>query len=282
MQEGKADIQDIPAEFRTPLDYAVTRQADDIPATVEAALRHDETMLAFQPVYPVSGGETPVLYEGLSRILDPAGREIVAREYISLLSRTTTEREIDVASLRIGFKALRLVPKLHLSINMSARSIGYGRWANMLMHELKATPGLGRRLVLELGETSVTDLPELVSDLMRAARPFGVRFALDDFGAGPMALRRLRDFTFDIFKIDGQFVRGLATREDNRRLVRSLISIAEEFGGTTIAQSVENHQDAKLLRKMGVPYAQGYYYCAPTLFPEWLPASINQAGRRRR
>ena len=97
-----------------------------------------------------------------------------------------------------------------------------------------------------------------------------------------MALRRLRDFDFDIFKIDGQFIRGLAGDADNRKLVRSLIAIAKEFRGTTIAQSVERHEDAKLLKRLGVPYAQGYYYCAPTMYPEWLPASINQAGRRRR
>ena len=59
-----------------------------------------------------------------------------------------------MASLRTGLKALRLVPKLRLSINMSARSIGYGRWTDMLLQELRGTPALGDRLVLEIGETS--------------------------------------------------------------------------------------------------------------------------------
>ena len=282
MHQTKADPRDVPREYRNPLEYAVAHRDRDTAGIVRAALEHEEAMLAFQPLYPVAGGETPVLYEGLSRILDPTGREIVARDYVLALAGTATEREIDVASLRTGLKALRLVPKLRLSINMSARSIGYGRWTDMLLQELRGTPALGDRLVLEIGETSAMELPELVADLMRVAKPYGVRFALDDFGAGSMALRRLRDFDFDIFKIDGQFIRGLAGDADNRKLVRSLIAIAKEFRGTTIAQSVERHEDAKLLKRLGVPYAQGYYYCAPTMYPEWLPASINQAGRRRR
>ena len=62
-------------------------------------------------------------------------------------------------------------------------------------------------LILELSESSAMLVPELVMHFMRDLRQRGITFALDDFGSGTTSFRYLRDFAFDIVKIDGQFTK---------------------------------------------------------------------------
>jgi len=170
----------------------------------------------------------------------------------------------------MGLQALRAYPGLRLSINMSARSIGYASWYKTLQRHLKQDPTIGERLILEITESSAMLVPELVVGFMYDLQPQGVCFALDDFGAGYTAIRYFKDFYFDILKIDGQFIRGIAQNPDNRAITAALISIAEHFDMLTVAESVENEADTALVTEMGVDCLQGYYFCAPSVQPDWL------------
>jgi EAL domain-containing protein (putative c-di-GMP-specific phosphodiesterase class I) len=185
-------------------------------------------------------------------------------------------REIDVLSLRLGLRTLHDNPDLRLSINMSARSIGYKPWLQTLRRFLHGNRALGERLILEISESSAMMVPELVVNLMDDLQPQGVCFALDQFGAGYMAIRYFRDFFFDILKIDGQFIRGIAADADNRNVTAALISVARQFDMLTVAENVENAADAEVLTQMGVDCLQGYYFSAPTTVPPWLTRDQRQ------
>ena len=76
-------------------------------------------------------------------------------------------------------------------------------------------------------------------------------------------MRYFKDYYFDILKIDGQFIRGIAEDFDNQALVRSMISIAQHFDMLTVAEYVENAADADMLRALGVDCLQGYLFGAP-------------------
>ena len=71
-------------------------------------------------------------------------------------------------------------------------------------------------------------------------------------------------------KLDGQFIRGIATNPDNRALTAALMSIATHFDMLTVAECVENAADAAVLVEMGVDCLQGYHFAAPTTRPAWL------------
>jgi EAL domain-containing protein (putative c-di-GMP-specific phosphodiesterase class I) len=128
---------------------------------------------------------------------------------------------------------------------------------------------LGERLILEITESSAMLIPELVIGFMREFQAKGVSFALDDFGSGFTSFRYLRDFYFDIIKIDGQFIRGIANNPDNQVLTSALLSIADQFDMLTVAESVETTQDAAYLTSIGVNCLQGYHFGAPTIKPPW-------------
>ena len=183
---------------------------------------------------------------------------------------TETGREIDVLALRHGLKALKDNPRLRLSINMPARSIGYWPWMNCLNRFLNESPYLGERLILEITESSAMMVPELVIDFMQRLQPKGICFAMDTFGAGNMAIRHFKDFDFDILKLSGQFIRGLSRDPDNLAITRVRCAIAKEFDMLTVAESVETYEDAQLAVQIGIDCLQGYYFAAPTTRPDWL------------
>lgn len=269
---------DIPAGHHDPLSYAVAARDGSVIDMVDQAVRHKQVMLAYQAVVPSGQQNRPAFYEGLVRVLDETGRIIPAHQFIPAIETTETGRIIDCLALETGLDALARHPDLRLSINMSARSIGYGRWMRILKSGLRKEATIAERLILEISESSAMLVPELVIGFMNDLHEKGIAFALDDFGGGYTSFRSLRDFFFDILKIDGQFIRGIAASPDNQVLTAALAGIAEQLGMMTVAESVEQPNDAAYLTAMGVDCLQGYYFGAPTVNPPWLDQRQDRAS----
>ena len=267
MTHGRKNNRFDPSGSNDPLSAAVNQRDRNVLDMVRAALEHKQVMLAFQPVMQAHGNVA--FYEGLIRVLDETGRIIPAREFITVIEETEMGRIIDCLALEKGLRALRKNPTLRLSINMSARSIGYSRWKKVLERNLRTDPTLAERLILEITESSAMLVPELVISFMSELQSHGVCFALDDFGAGYTSFRYLRDFYFDMIKIDGQFIRGIARNPDNQVLLQALVSIAQHFDMFTVAEFVENQQDAEFLAQNGIDCLQGYYFGAPSVNSPW-------------
>lgn len=264
----------------SPLDFAIAQRSLSTLDTVKEAIKHNQTMLAFQPVMRSDSLGQVGFYEGLIRVLDATGRVIPAGEFMDKIEDSEIGREIDVLAQRHGLNSLNSLnsnPHLRLSINMSARSIGYRPWMNCLNRFLTAAPALGERLILEISESSAMLVPELVIDFMERLQPRGICFAMDNFGSGQMAIRYFKDFDFDILKIDGQFMRGIAGNPDNQAVVRALFAISQEFDMLTVAESIESHADALTAQQIGIDCLQGYYFAAPTTQPDWLRDKHKQA-----
>ncbi|MEO1138849.1 MAG: EAL domain-containing protein [Pseudomonadota bacterium] len=273
MAEKVLKWANVQAGQQNPLAYAVTARDQSVIQMVDEAVRHKQVMLAFQAIVPAGRQDQPAFYEGLIRVLDASGRIIPAREFIHSIEATETGRIIDCLALEKGLRSLREYPQVRLSINMSARSIGYPRWMRSLKRGLSQDPTIAERLILEITESSAMLVPELVVNFMADLQKKGISFALDDFGAGFTSFRYLKDFYFDILKIDGQFIRGIADDPDNQVLTRALVAIAEQFDMVTVAESVEQPRDAIFLQNMGLDCLQGYYFGAPTIQPPWLAST---------
>ncbi|MEO0767173.1 MAG: EAL domain-containing protein [Pseudomonadota bacterium] len=261
---------DLPVDASNPLDAAISNRDRNTLAMVAEALEHKQTRLAFQPIMVAGEARRVGFYEGLIRVIDDTGRVIPAKDFMPAVERAELGREIDVNALNMGLRTLHQNPSIRLSINMSARSIGYQRWMQTLNRWLRKDDSLGERLILEITESSAMDQPELVVDFMDRLSARGVCFALDDFGAGYTALRYLKDFYFDILKIDMQFCHGIADDHDTQVLTRAMIQIGQHFDMLVVAEGIERAQDVEVLTQMGVDCLQGYYFAAPTVRPDWL------------
>lgn len=255
----------------SPLGVAISQADRETMALVDAAIRTRRVALAYQPVVLSRDPGRTAFHEGLIRVLEPNGRVIPAGDFMGAIEGHELGREIDCAALELGLRELSRHPGLRLSINMSARSIGYPRWIRTLRQGIAAGPTVGERLILEITESSAMTVPELVIAFMEEFQQKGVAFALDDFGAGNTAIRYFKDFYFDILKIDGQFSRRIHRDPDNRALVGAMISIGKHFEMFTVAEAVETPEEAACLQELGIDCLQGFLFGAPSVQPPWAP-----------
>lgn len=273
-----AGTRSLETAYDSPFDAATDARDAETVAMVRKALDERRALLAYQPVVQARLPGRPAFYEGFIRILDHDGRIIPARDFVPAAEATETGRRIDCLALDMGLAALAAEPGLRLSINMSARSIGYPAWLATLERGLRLDATVAERLILEITESSAIVMPELVSVFMAEMQARGICFALDDFGAGYTAFRYLKEFYFDIVKIDGQFIKGIAQSPENQVLTQALVSIARHFDMFTVAESVETAEDARYLVDIGVDCLQGYFFGVPSTEAPWKAARASRSA----
>ena len=260
---------DIPPGQEDPLSFALSRRDARTLDMVREAIQHKQVLLAYQPVVRATDMRTPVFHEALIRVLDETGRIIPAREFMGTVEDNELGRQLDCLSLEFGLGTLATHPGLKLSINMSARSIGYGQWLKTLNSKTKKRPDVAERLILEISEPSAMQVPELVIDFMDELKARGISFALDDFASGFTNFRYFREFFFDILKLDGQFTRNIHADTENQAIAGALASMARKLDMFTVASRVEHPEDAAALAALGFDCLQGYLFGAPTVSPSW-------------
>lgn len=270
---GRADPE---LPLSSPLAEAVAQRDQDTLAMVERAIERRQVLLAYQPVIQARDPAAPAFQEGLIRVLDDTGRIIPAGDFFAAAESRELGRKLDTWALRLGIDALERHPTLRLSINMSARSIGYPDWINSLRAGLRRRPEIGERLILEITERTAISMPDLVQVFMQEMQTKGIAFALDDFGAGYTALRFLKDFYFDVLKIDGQFIRGIASDPDNQVITEAILLLGRQFDMITVAENVESAEDANFLVGAGCDLMQGYFFGAPKIRPPWEAEQTRQ------
>lgn len=250
-------------------EEAALKRRHAVRARIEKAVEKGDVFLAFQPIVSAKHRDRIAFFEGLVRLYGVDRTPIPAAEFIPLVETSELGRKIDCLALEQGLEALGREPALRLSVNMSARSIGYRRWLDTLYLGLERDPTIAERLILEITEASAMLMPDLVSSFMAEMHRKGISFALDDFGAGYTAFRHLKDFLFDIVKIDGEYTREIHHQPDAQVLVEALVTISRHFDMFTVAEMVETEEEADFLTNAGVDCLQGYLISPPLLVPPW-------------
>jgi len=253
----------------SPLDAAISAEDRETLDTVALALRERRMRLAFQPVVYAADPAIIGFFECYIRLLNLRDQVIPARDFMGAVEQRELGREIDCAALRMGLMAMQRNPQIRLSVNLSARSVGYQPWVTILRKALREAPQLGRNLILEISEASAMQVPDVLKPFMAQMRAHGIVFALDDFGAGKTSLRLLHELRFEIAKIDGVLVREVDRSPDQQTMARAAAGLARDLGMYVVAEEVETEGEANWLRDAGVGCMQGYLFGAPTVTPDF-------------
>ena len=104
---------------------------------------------------------------------------------------------------------------------------------------------------------------EAAKSFIGALRSLGCRFGLDDFGVGFSSFDYLKHLHLDCLKIDGSFVRHLPRSPVDQHLVRAMVEVAGGLGLETVAEFVGDAETLRLVKDLGVDYAQGFHTGAP-------------------
>lgn len=236
---------------------------------VLTALSERRLRLAYQPIVAADTG-IPKSYECLLRMVRPDGQIASAAEFIPVAEQLGLVRLVDRRVLEMALTTMREHPNVHLSVNVSGATVGDPEWIKMFESLAGSSREMAERLTVELTETAaLNDMDDSVKFVARL-REVGSRVAIDDFGAGYTSFRNLQLLAVDSVKIDGAFVRGLATNRDNQIFVRTLVDLARNFELSTVAEWVGDQNEVNILRGIGVDYLQGAHFGMPVIEPPWV------------
>jgi len=230
------------------------------------ALDEDRLVLFQQPVVQLKDRKT-MHHEVLVRIRDEDGRHIMPGNFIELAESLGLIQEID---MRVVEKLLahlrehgRSDEKLRYFVNLSRVSISDQHWIRRMTALLHGSGVNPSQLVFEITETAAMSEIDVTITFIKHLKEMGCRFALDDFGAGFSSFYYLKRFDVDYLKIDGSFIRDLATDEGSRIFVRALNDVARGLDKQVIAEWVETPEALNLLLGMGTQFGQGYLFQRP-------------------
>ena len=221
---------------------------------------------AFQPIRCLRTGQV-IGVEALARFPSMTPAEFFAQADASGL-----KTEVELVAIEKALAAgERLPPGLYLSVNLSPRTL--------LDPRLEATldaSGVARsRVVPELTEDNhIQDYRALASGL-RPLRDHGIRFAIDDLGAGYSCLRHLIELEPDFVKVDRQLVAGINQNPIRRALGVALVGFARDTGTLLVAEGVETESERATVAALGFDAGQGHLLGRPTVcaetWGEWRP-----------
>jgi diguanylate cyclase (GGDEF)-like protein len=236
---------------------------------IQSALSEDRIIPFFQPITP-PGSDKPYAYEVLARLRE-GEITISAGQFIESAEELGLARAIDEAVFRKGIaEAARSGAAqggsqgIKLFFNLSARTIGDIDWMRGLPEVVRQEGLEPCQIVLEITEREALPNFDKLIELMAELRDQGIAFALDDFGSGFSSFLYLKYLTVDYVKIEGSFVRHMASDQRDQVMVHHIHSMAHEFGLKTIAEFVEDEETSRLLVEMGVDFAQGYHLGRPS------------------
>ena len=232
---------------------------------IHRALRDKRFKLHFQPV--VRAADLRVVYhEALLRMVDEhdPSRLISPAQFVPHAERSGKIRQIDRWVFECCVQQLAaLNESVCISANLSARSLDDASFVSFLRDGLESRGVDPRRLHIELTETAEISDVTAIGPMISALRSIGCAVFLDDFGTGYNSLSLLRLLEIDAIKIDGSFIRDLASDATNQLIVASLIKIAQGLNKTTVAECVEDQTTLEVLRQLGIDQVQGFHLGRP-------------------
>jgi diguanylate cyclase (GGDEF)-like protein/PAS domain S-box-containing protein len=144
------------------------------------------------------------------------------------------------------------------SINLSGISLNDNSLHQYIAEQFQEFGVSPEHISFEITETAVIANMANAQFFMEKIKKLGCRFALDDFGSGLSSFAYLKAFPVDYLKIDGLFVRDIATNAINHAMVSAINEVGHVMGIKTVAEYVENDIILESVRNIGVDYAQGY------------------------
>ena len=234
----------------------------DAVARIDARLRIQQVLddpdvleIVFQPIVDLITGGT-IAVEALARFNVTPLRPPDA--WFHDAHRAGLGVELEMLAVGHALAHQPMLPHgIALNINVGPQTIA-GQHLRFALLEVPA-----RGVVLELTEhTAFDDYPGLQVALMGLRRG-GIELAVDDAGSGYSSLTHILKLAPDFIKLDRELISGIDVDPVRRALVTSLVAFAADTGAEILAEGVETTDELEAVRRLGVRYAQGYYFGRP-------------------
>ena len=235
-------------------------------ASLDKAIEKDWLRIYYQPIVEVSTRKLTE-YEALSRWVDPEFGFLAPDQFVVPLETALMTCKLDLNILRLFGRNVRHLREegravFPISFNISRTDLESGIDLFGAIEKTMRQAELPRELVrVEITESALNGSSTAMADAVRRFHELELEVWMDDFGSGYSSLNVLKDYDFDVIKIDMQFMSTFDER--SRSIVRSVCEMARLLGIRTVAEGVETDEQLAFLERIGCTYAQGYLFSKP-------------------
>ncbi|APU17281.1 MULTISPECIES: EAL domain-containing protein [Actinoalloteichus] len=251
------------------------------------ALTRDELVLHYQPVVGPDGAVQTA--EALVRWPHPERGLLAPDVFLPVAEQGDLLRDLDRWVLRTALREASTWPQVDgrpvaVAVNLAGLVPGVPDFVDSVTHAVEEAGIDWNRVILELVETSLVDLPSRTRQTMGELVDRGVRFAVDDFGTGYSSLARLKDLPAQIIKVDRRFVAGVGNDPSDFAVARAVVDMARAMDRSCVAEGVETATQFHVLRGVGVDAYQGWLFSRPVPAKEFRavldlgPLHVPRAG----
>ena len=246
---------------------------------LQRALNSYQFEVHYQPQYDIRFDPPKIVSaEALIRWRHPELGMISPSDFIPLLERHGKIGEVDryvwsEAARQVSRWRNRYGVTIPVSVNLSRVDV-FDPALESALEKLMSYNGLDQgMLMLEVTESAYTGNADQVIRVVENLRRKGYIVEMDDFGSGYSSLNMLSAMPVDVLKMDREFIRRIGEGEKEAHLVALILGIAKNLKIPVVAEGVETGEQLQLLRELGCPLVQGFYFSRP-LPPEEFEEKI--------
>jgi len=236
---------------------------------LKQALKNNEFIVYYQPILSlpsgsITGFEALVRWQHPERGLVPPGMFIPLTEESGLiipLGKIIMDQACQ--QLKSWQRSIPGCEQLMISINLAPRQLSSSSILADIDQALIANSLDPKYVKLEITENGIMENIEENQSLLAELKERQLSLGIDDFGTGYSSLSYLHRFPFDTLKIDRSFVMQMDQGDENKEIVRTIISLAMTLGKKVIAEGIETEEHLDVLRDLQCGYGQGYLFSKP-------------------
>jgi diguanylate cyclase (GGDEF)-like protein len=231
------------------------------------ALEQEQFQVYYQPIFSLDT-EKPVSAEALIRWIHPKKGMISPGAFIPFFEKNGFVVKVDEFLRRKVIEMLAgrqeqgksLIP---ISVNLCRLEFYVPDFCDSIYQMVTDAHVSPKYLRLEITEGALQNHPKQLLDSMKVLRDYGFKILMDDFGSEYSSLNMLQEVPVDILKLDMIFLRGNDEYGRKNDIIASTISMAHKIGMKTVAEGIEEPEQAEFLNNLGCNYGQGFYYAKP-------------------
>ena len=199
-------------------------------------------------------------------VFTPGSPIQTTQDFVTFAEMVGLSEELDWAVMQQAVAAVRASPSAFIAVNVSGLSMQSKQFCERATTLLAEQVPAGH-ILIELTETADIDDVATAAATIGELRALPAPVCIDDFGAGAAAFRYLREFRVDYVKLDGAYVRGALQNAREHGFLLSMIELANFVGAKVIAEMIEQEDQARMMRELGVEYGQGWLFGKPGSLP---------------